>query len=106
MKLESFSKIDNNFYIVTDTEAAEYIAELLYKYGLSQMNLLAARNRGKVIIDPEDVPEIQRINETMELMVTANKLKEKAKEILSEIDNKYFFEADTEAKKKASEEAL
>ena len=102
MKLESFSKIDNNFYIVTDTEAAEYIAELIYKYGVSQMNLLAARNRGKVIIDPEDVPEIQRINETMELMVNANKLKEKAIESLSEIDN----ETDTEEKKKASEEAL
>lgn len=79
MKLESFSKIENSFYIVTDAEAAEYIAELIYKYGSSQMNLLAARNRGKVIIDPEDVPEIQRINETMELMVTANKLKERAK---------------------------
>ena len=79
MKLESFSKIDNCFYIVTDDEAAEYIAELIYRYGSSQMNLLAARNRGKVIIDPEDVPEIQRINETMELMVNANKLKERAK---------------------------
>ena len=84
MKLESFSEIDNKFYIVTDDEAAEYIAELLYKYGMSQMNLLAARNRGKVIIDPEDVPEILRINETMELMVTANKLKERAKKKASE----------------------
>ena len=79
MKLESFSEIDNKYYIVTDGEAAEYIAELIYKYGLSQMHLLAARNRGKFIIDPEDVPEIQRINETMELMVNANKLKERAK---------------------------
>ena len=79
MKLDSFSVIDNEYYIVTDAEAAEYIAELLYKYGSSQMNLLAARNRGKFIIDPEDVPEIQKINETMELMVTANKLKERAK---------------------------
>ena len=106
MKLESFSVIDNEYYIVTDDEAAEYIAEMLYRYGSSQMNLLAARNRGKFIIDPEDVPEIQRINETMELMVNANKLKEKAKNSLSEIDNKYLFAADTEAKKKASEEAL
>ena len=63
------------------------------------MNLLAARNRGKVIIDPEDVPEIQRINETMELMVNANKLKEKAIESLSEIDN----ETDTEEKEESSE---
>ena len=84
MKLESFSKIENSFYIVTDAEAAEYIAELIYKYGSSQMNLLAARNRGKVIIDPEDVPEIQKINETMELMVNANKLKERAKKKASE----------------------
>ena len=38
----------------------------------------------------------------MELMVNANKLKEKAIESLSEIDN----ETDTEEKKKASEEAL
>ncbi len=79
MKLDSFSVIDNKYYIVTDAEAAEYIAELIYKYGLSQMNLLAARNRGKFIIDPEDVPEIQKINETMDLMVNANKLKERAK---------------------------
>lgn len=84
MKLDSFSVIDNEYYIVTDAEAAEYIAELIYKYGSSQMNLLAARNRGKVIIDPEDVPEIQKINETMELMVNANKLKERAKKKASE----------------------
>ena len=84
MRLDSFSVIDNEYYIVTDAEAAEYIAELIYKYGSSQMNLLAARNRGKVIIDPEDVPEIQKINETMELMVNANKLMERAKKKASE----------------------
>lgn len=84
MKLEDQIKVDNHYYVVCDAEAAEYIADQLYRWGSHEMNLLAARNSGKVIIEPEDVPEVIKVNQVMELMVNANKLKEMIKKDSSE----------------------
>lgn len=57
-----------HFQLLVDPEAAEYLIKALQLKCSQELDLLAARNRGKSIINVDDVDDIKRIIDIRETM--------------------------------------
>lgn len=77
----SYGGYPEHFQLLVDPEAAEFIIDALQRKGSQELDRLASKNRGKSIIEVDDVDDIKRMLDIRAMMDECNWTKRKIREV-------------------------